>query len=81
VYEPASKHQRSLCSGGSDLPLFPTNPHCGTLLNHSVARGNKNFSLAQKKISRVRVAPDIAVGGQANYKMQRAWVGFKTPFC
>jgi hypothetical protein len=51
VYEPASEHQLSLCSGGSDLPLFPTNPHCGTLLNHSVAGGNKNFSLAQKKNS------------------------------
>jgi hypothetical protein len=62
VYEPASKHQRSLCSGGSDF-TFSTNPHCGTLVNHSAARGNKNFSLAQKKISRVHAAPDIAVGG------------------
>jgi hypothetical protein len=80
VYEPASKHPRSLCSGGSDLPLFPTNPHYGTLLNHSIARGNKYFLLAQKKISWLSPALDIAVGGPTHYKMLRPGTGLKTSF-
>jgi hypothetical protein len=43
VNEAASKHRWSPCAVGSALPLFPTKPHRGTLLNHLIPRGNKFF--------------------------------------
>jgi hypothetical protein len=63
VYEPAAEHRERLGTGDSDLPLFPTNPHRGTLLDYSSAHGKKNLRVAQKKIARARTAPDIAVDG------------------
>jgi hypothetical protein len=62
VNEAASKHRWSLCLGGSDLPLFPTNPHHGTLLSHLIPHGNKFFRHCENIFSVKASAPAIAVG-------------------
>jgi hypothetical protein len=80
VNEAASKHRWSPCAVGSALPLFPTKPHRGTLLNHLIPRGNKYFRPSRKKFFASEPTPAIAVTRAANYKMQRSPARFKTAF-
>jgi hypothetical protein len=80
VYEPAAEHRERLGTGDSALPLFPTNPHSGTLLDHSLAWGKKIFGFSQKKLERAQAAPDIAVSNRADYKMLRGRFVAQTTF-